>query len=316
MVGRRWLLLGAFALLGACGQGSEPDAGEEGAGRSASVRGGGDAWDVGQDAGMQYGPFPDVFDVWPTPSQPTEVSDWLSVVFPAGDPLEGFYAVVDDAVGRGFTVTVRDGGACWQEWQREEVPFGENGEGDGESFQGTAPLGDTLPVGAGAVGVDCRAVAARRDTDTIDIWMRASLRNDAVLRPGEAAVVIRTRREAAPTHEFTRQDLDVDLFAATDEAEKDRFYLEARKDHPWGDLGGCLATVRRSSKPPVEAVSDAVASGEYATYFEGSPTEVSVAQRTAAVQSQMIPAGGPVVYVLGAETDAGTDVLVCMNSSP
>lgn len=304
MRARWWIVLASVALLSACGEGSA----------STAEVAAGAAWEIGDSVGTVYGPFPDAFDVAQAPS--TDVREWLTVVVPSGGPLDGFFDVVDDAVERGFTATARDGGACRLEWQREEVPFGENGEGDGEDFGGTARLEDDLPAGAEVVGVDCRAVVERAGADAVEIWLRASIGNKRFPRPGDAAVVIRTRRDAPPTNEFTRQDVDLDLPPVDDPGGTPTFYVEPREGHTWGAEGGCLATVERSPEGAATAVSAAIEAGQYAASFKGSPIEVTTAGRASAVQSQMVPAGGPVVYVVATETDTGSDVLVCLNSTP
>lgn len=303
-------------MLVACGEGADlvgdgqsPQQPEETVAR-------GEAWEIGADLGVVHGPFPDVFDGVPTSSAPIEAADWLAVLVPVEDPLELFFVAVEDAVDRGFVATVRDGGACWRDWQREEVPFGENGEGDGEDFGGAAPFGGPLPEGAEAVAIDCRADVEREDTDSVEIWMRASFAGEHVPRPGQPAIVIRSRRSPPAANEFRRQDLDVDLPPVPEQADSAIFYLEPRENHPWGAEGGCLAETRRSPETPVEAVATAVAASDHATLLAGAPVDVTTTDRRSALQAQAIPAGGPVLYFVATETESGADLLVCTNSSP
>ncbi|MDE0802231.1 MAG: hypothetical protein OSA99_02800, partial [Acidimicrobiales bacterium] len=293
MASGRWVV-GAILALVSCGEGTDLVGDDQSPQQPEARVARGEAWEIGDDLGVGYGPFPDVFDVVPTSSAPIETADWLAVLAPLEDPLETFFVTVEDAIDRGFVATVREGGACWRDWQREEVPFGENGEGDGEDFGGTAPFGEPLPEGAEVVGIDCRADVERENTDSAEIWMRASFTSERVPRPGQPAIVIRSRRSPPAASEFSRQDVDVDLRSVPEQAQSATFHLEPRENHPWGAEGGCLAETRRSPETPVDAIATAVAASDHAAYLAGPPVDVTATDRRSALQAQAIPAGGPV----------------------
>lgn len=308
---RRWIVLGAV-LATACGSDPDDEVAGEASSSSAVPESRGEAWDIGQEVGARYGPFPEVFDRAAGSASSIEVDDWVVVILPEDQgALETFYAVVDDAVDRGFAATMREGGACHVDWQREDPDEGER-EDDGADYQGTLPIDETLPADAEIVGADCRAVVARGD-QAIDINLRADVAGGQFDRPGSPVVLIRTRSATPPAVQFARQDLDFEVLPATDDPVT--FYLEPREGHPWGDEGACIGETGRSADTPMNAVAAAVTATDYAAQFELPATEVMTGGRRGAFETQAIPGGGPLIFVVATETGNGSDVLTCTNYS-
>jgi hypothetical protein len=295
-------------------------------GREATGDGGGsppgDPWDIGTDVGEHFGPFPNILGVWPgTPDQPAS-HGWIAIVLPPANPLDAFNAVVDDAENSGFTATVRHGGGCWQQWSREEVPFGENGEEwDGHEFGGEEPFEAQLPVGAQVTGVACEVVVSR-GSDRVDISMRADVHDASPRFPARTAIVLRSRTTDAPTEEFKRQEIDLDLPTTppplTDQEMSYFGFADLNSDFEGGifhlqtqDEQGCRAAVLRDVGTPTEAAARAVAASQSAEFFDGQPSLTNVRDLEASVVAFKVPAGGPAIYISAVETGDGADLLVC-----
>lgn len=259
-------------------------------------------WEFGGNEGERFGPFANIFGTRPAPNEKVTASGWVSVVLPSGDPIEAFYAVVEDATDQGFTAFVHHDGTCRQLWQREKVNYGDNWDGD--DFNGETPFGVELPNGAAVIGVACEAVVERRE-DRMLISMRTAL-DDAPPGSDRPPAIVLT--DAAP-QDFgapfeERQGLDVD--AARRTSGNRTLILETHQ-------AACGATVARTTAPPITAITDALEAtpNSYIDHLTTQPTATTVGDHDAAVLAEAVPAGGPVVYVAATQSGTGTDVLVC-----
>jgi hypothetical protein len=315
VVGRYRVL--SFALAGAlavgCGGGSDKTDADVASGATRP------AWTIGGNVGERFGPFP--YDESMTGA---DADQWVVLVLPEGNPIDSFYELVDEVRREGVSVYMAAGGACSQAWSREEAPFG--AEADGFEFGGETPFGEELPVGATVDGVACEVVADHPD-GPVGITIRVPMRPGTPEFPNRTAIVLASVTTPAPESEFRRRDIDLQVTAPPAAAltgeelalaglavqvpltPRGALFL------PQADGGGCYAALLRSPSPPAPAVSEAIAQTAFPEYFEGQPAQATLGDSEVATHRAIVPADGPLVSIAAAETESGSDVLVCSRQS-